>query len=192
MTTYQQLPERLAQSDEPFRSACKKLLDTNASRMEVARGSTHNHQAWPGGYLDHVREIMNTAAVLYGPMNARRPLPFSLADALLVLFLHDLEKPWAFEEKDGVIQRNWAFLHKAESQAFRVAKFAEHGVQLPEAIERAVFFTEGEILHYSSTERGMSPLAAFCHMCDVASARIWFDFPAAQGDPWPGAQRTHV
>lgn len=189
-TSYLQLPELLGKLNEPYRTACRGILEKHTIRMDNARGSTHNHQAWKGGYLDHICEIMNLAIVLYEPMNKRRCLPFSLSDALLVLFLHDLEKPWAFREIDGVWQRDPAFRQKEDAHAFRVAKLAEHGVTLPEHLERAVYFTEGEISHYSSTHRAMSPLAAFCHMCDVGSARIWFDFPAEHDDPWSGASRS--
>jgi hypothetical protein len=59
-----------------------------------APGSTKNHQAWEGGYIDHITEVMNIAHWLY--TSSPRPLPFGLADALEVLFLHDLEKPWKF------------------------------------------------------------------------------------------------
>lgn len=38
----------------------------------------------------------------------------------------------------------------------------------------------------------MSPLAAFTHMCDVASARLWHDHPLEADDPWPGAARSHA
>src|SRR5262249_9207094 len=66
-----------------------------------ARGSSHNHQAWAGGYAHHVREVMNVAVVLYDALGQLRPLPFSLSDALVVLFVHDLEKPWAYEQVRG-------------------------------------------------------------------------------------------
>lgn len=189
---YLRLPALLDQVDEPFRSVCIDLLVDNLLRMTTTRGSTHNHQAWPGGYLDHVREVMNIAVVLHDSFGTCRELPFTLSDALLVLFLHDLEKPWAFREVDGSWQRGPTFQGKADSQVFRMEKFAEYGVVLPEALERAVFLTEGEVGHYSSTERGMSPLAAFCHMCDVASARIWFDHPLERDDPWTGAVRSRT
>lgn len=186
---YNTLQELLGMIHEPYQSACRKILATNAEKMQAARGSTLNHQAWPGGYLDHVCEIMNIAISLYVMMNARRPLPFSLSDALLVLFLHDLEKPWAFIEVNGEWQRDPFFCSKENSQEFRMNKLAEYGVYLPKELERAVFFVEGEITEYSSQYRVMSPLAAFCHMCDVASARIWFDCPKEQNDPWVGASR---
>lgn len=68
--------------------------------------------------------------------------------------------------------------------AFRLARLAEVGVTLPPDLERAVAFVEGEGAHYSNRERVMSPLAAFCHMCDVASARLWYDYPRERDDPW--------
>jgi hypothetical protein len=44
---------------------------------------------------------MNTAVILYHTFGQLRPMPFSLSDALVVLFVHDLEKPWAYEEVGG-------------------------------------------------------------------------------------------
>ncbi|MCU0687543.1 MAG: hypothetical protein MUF34_35755 [Polyangiaceae bacterium] len=60
------------------------------------QGSTNNHQAWRGGDLDHVAEVMNIAVVLFEQLSKKRPLPFSLSDILLVVVLHDIEKPWPF------------------------------------------------------------------------------------------------
>lgn len=186
---YLTLSELIEQVDEPYRSACINIFNDNKERILSARGSTHNHQAWLGGYLDHVREIMNVAVILYNTLHSKRPLPFSLSDALLVLFLHDLEKPWAFEEINGNWQRTKLFQSKEDAHKFRISKIAEYGVTLPDYLERAVFFVEGEIKHYSNTQRAMSPLAAFCHLCDVTSARIWYGYPTIQDDPWIGAGR---
>ncbi len=172
--------------EEPYQTACANILEECWDQMKNARGSTHNHQAWFGGYLDHIKEVMNLAVLLYEPMNAQRQLPFSLSEALVVLFLHDLEKPWAFEEKDGKWQRSINFKSKKECQDFRMQKCLESGLQLPESLKQAISFVEGELEHYSNQERVMSPLAAFCHMCDVASARIWFDHPWPNGDDWGG------
>ena len=51
-------------------------------------------------------------------------------------------------------------------------------------------YAEGELADYTNKRRMMGPLAAMAHMCDVASARLWFDYPAATGDPWLGAARV--
>jgi hypothetical protein len=181
--------ELLQRVDEPYRSALQRLLAEHGERFRSARGSSTNHQAWAGGYVDHIREVMNAAVVLYEALGRLRPLPFSLSDALVVLFVHDLEKPWAYEDVGEGWRRREGF--KENAHAFRLARLAEAGVTLPTELERAVFFVEGEGSHYSNRVRVMSPLAAFCHMCDVASARLWHDYPLARDDPWVGAGRAH-
>ena len=161
--------------------------------MAAACGSSHNHQAWAGGYLDHVQEAMNVAVVLFDALSAARPLGHSLSDALVVVFLHDLEKPWAYElDANGVRVRKPALADKDGQQEFRLRTARECGLTLTASQADAMRFVEGEIGHYSNKHRAMSPLAAFCHLCDVTSARIWFDHPAAEGDPWAGAQRRQV
>src|SRR5690606_18738444 len=72
------------------------LWEDNIEKFNKAPGSTNNHQAWEGGYMDHICEAMNTACALYSALNSRRPLPFTLGDALLCLYLHDIEKPWKY------------------------------------------------------------------------------------------------
>jgi hypothetical protein len=189
MPSYLQIDDLLCQLDEPYQSKCRQIVSENRVLFEQARGSSNNHQAWTGGYIDHLHEVMNLAVVLYPTMKELRPLPFSLSDALLVLFVHDLEKPWTYEQIDGNWQRKKEFRGKDEAQAFRLRKLAEYGLQLPPELDRAVFFVEGELGHYTNQQRAMSPLAAFCHMCDVASARLWYDYPQASDDPWQGAKR---
>ena len=185
---YGSFDELLERVDEPHRSGLQRILSIHRDRIQSARGSSYNHQAWTGGYADHVREVMNCAVALYETMSQLRPLPFTLSDALIVLFVHDLEKPWAYEEVDGTWRRKPGL--KENAHAFRMAKLAEVNVALPAELEQAVLFVEGEGSDYSNQTRGMSPLAAFCHMCDVASARVWHDFPLEQDDPWVGARRS--
>jgi len=65
----------------------------------------------------------------------------------------------------------------------------ESGIALTAAQENALRYVEGESHEYSNRHRTMGPLAAFCHLCDVTSARIWFDHPLTEHDPWTGARR---
>lgn len=186
---YLTIDELLEKMDEPYKSGCQNLLAEHRNLFQTARGSSHNHQAWTGGYIDHLHEAMNLAVVFYETLSQLRPLPFSVSDALVVLFVHDLEKPWAYTQIEGTWQRNNEFRSKEDTHAFRLKKLAEYGLQLPTHIERAIFFAEGELHYYSNRERAMSPLAAFCNVCDVASARLWHDRPLEQGDSWIGARR---
>lgn len=167
----------------PNKQACQKLLEDNRELFESAPGSSHNHQAWRGGYLDHVTESMNIAVVLYRALNSLRPLPFSLSDALLVLFLHDLEKPWKYywDENGNIASYN---MSKEDRKWFREGKMKEYGIRLTPEQEHMLKYVEGvRDSEYTPGERTMEPNAAFVHMCDLLSARLWHDQPS-ENDPW--------
>ena len=191
MISYESVDALVAQIDEPNRSACAHILADHRALFATVPGSTHNHQAWRGGYLDHVCEVMNIARVLHDQFSALRPLPFSLSDLLLVVFLHDLEKPWKYDlGADGQLQHKASMQGKAAHQRFRMEMLTRYGVVLTEAHENGLRYAEGELADYTNKQRRMGPLAAMAHMCDVASARLWFDHPAAVDDPWTGARRV--
>jgi hypothetical protein len=189
---YRTVDELVALIDEPNRSGCARMLSENRTLFATVQGSTNNHQAWPGGYLDHVCEVMNIAVVLHGELGALRPLPFSLSDLLLVVYLHDVEKPWKYELVDGQLRHKADMQGKAAHQAFRMTMLARYGIALTAEHENGLRYAEGELADYTNQRRMMGPLAAAAHMCDVASARLWFDHPAAVADPWTGAARAGV
>ena len=175
---------------EPNRGICSMILADNRELFQAVQGSSNNHQAWPGGYFDHVQETMNIAVMLYNALNPLRPMPFTVADALLVNFFHDIEKPWKYEFcEDGKLCYRKELKDKEAQRIFRAKKMAEYGIQLTAEQENALRYVEGEFDDYTNERRVMGPLAAFCHMCDVASARIWFDYPVHGQDSWPGAKR---
>lgn len=188
---YFSIEELIDMIDSPHREACKRILQDNRLLFQRVQGSKHNHQAWAGGYFDHVQEIMNIARELYYVMNALRPLPFSLSDALLVVFLHDIEKPWKYAlNVDGRLDEIEVLRSKEAQHQFRAKKLKEYGIVLTPDQQNGLRYVEGELSDYSGWERKMGPLAALCHLADVASARIWFDHPLVQGDPWQGAGRV--
>lgn len=177
--------------DKPNRKACRCILRDYRKLFKKAQGSGHNHQAWPGGYLDHVAEVMNIAVILYRLFSSLRPLPFSLSDLLLVLFLHDLEKPWKYcVDRNGNLQYKPKMQAKAQQHAFREKKFKKYGIVLTPELENGLKYVEGEFNDYSKERRVMGELAALAHMCDVASARLWHAYPAKKRDPWRGAKRV--
>lgn len=180
--------------DEPNRTGCFKILNENRQLFETVRGSTHNHQTWDGGILDHVTDGMNYAYYLYEfDKGFGRPLPFSLSDSLLIFFLHDLEKPWRIEVmEDGTVRNRPGLDTKEAFKKFREDKLVEYGITLTPAQLNGLTYVEGEMKDYSSTHRVMNELAAFCHKVDVHSARIWFDYPKATSDEWIGATRVRL
>ncbi len=155
--------EALRNIEEPNRSKCYQLAYENKTLFEKASGSKYNHQAWQGGYIDHVAGTMEICKMLY-PSFLDKGVPFMLEDALLVMFLHDIEKPW--------IVGSW---DKDERKEFRARKLNEYGITLTPEQENALKYVEGEGRDYSNKHRVMNELAAFCHIADVASSRIWWD-----------------
>ncbi len=186
---YYPIEELLNKIDEPNRAICLKILEDNIELFRLVQGSSHNHQSWQGGYFDHIQEVMNIGFVLYEQLNLMRPLPFSLSDALLILFFHDIEKPWKYEVTDGNLQIKESLKDKKAQKEFRNKKIKEYGIELSEYQLNGMKYVEGEHDDYSPKQRVMNPLAAFCHLADVTSARIWFDYPVAN-NPWVNAKRS--
>jgi len=187
---YLTMDEMLNLIDEPNQSICKRILSDHRELFEKSHGSTHNHQTWEGGYIDHVTDAMNYTRHLYAFDSAfGRRLPFSLSDALLVIFLHDLEKPWRILVQNGKASNREGLATKEEFKKFRESKLAECGLVFTPDQLNAFTYVEGEYKDYSSTHRVMNELAAFCHIVDTWSARGWYDYPKADGDEWVGAGR---
>lgn len=188
--TYRTIEELLDLIDEPNGSICKKILSDNRKLFQTVQGSTNNHQNWPGGYFDHVQEIMNIAVLIYHSLDMVRPLPFSLSDLLLVVYFHDIEKPWKYElREDGQLYHKSSMQTKEDHQKFRMAKLSEYGIIFTPEHENGLKYAEGEHNDYSNRRRAMSPLACVAHMCDVCSARLWFNHPMKDNDPWIWARR---
>ena len=164
--------------DEPNGSICKKLYFDHQGMMNKAWGSSSKHQAWEGGYVDHLEECMNIGVVLYDETNSLRKLPFSKSSLLLVLDLHDLEKAWKY---GGGIREKEELSNYANYQDFIAAKIDQYGFILSEEERNGLKYVHGEGTDYHPGRRVQSPLAAFVHICDVFSARIWFDYPKKVG-----------
>lgn len=177
---YYSLEELFDLIEEPNRTACIKIYTENKHIFDTSKGSKTKHQAWEGGYLDHIRDVMNIAIQLYATLDRLRPLQFTLSDALLVLYLHDLEKPWKYAGDDS---------QKAEVQSFSDykdfirQKALEYGFQLTTDHQNVIEYVHGEGDDYDPFRNVQTPLAAFVHCCDTMSARIWHEFPK-NSDSW--------
>ncbi len=178
--------------DEPHKTVCKFILADNRKLFETARGSTYNHQTWDGGYIDHITDCMNYARHLYAFDSAfGRPMAHSLSDALLILFLHDTEKPWRITvDAEGNVSNREGLTTKEDFQKFREDKLREYGLELSPYQMNGLKYDEGEHKDYSSKHRVMNELASFCHRVDTKSAREWYDYPKPDNtDEWDGAGR---
>lgn len=178
-TKYLSLNDLIEMIDQPNRNICKKLLKDNKKLFTNARGSRHKHQAWPGGYLDHITETMNIAILIFNPLNKFRKLPFTLSDALLILFLHDLEKPWKHKKHKSGNWENRQDLDDKKNQIwpFVKNKVVEYDFILTKNHWNALQYVEGEKDEANPKKRIQLPLAAFVNMCDLWSARGWYNYP---------------
>jgi hypothetical protein len=192
--SYLTIEDAIEMIDEPYRGICHTILSDNRKLFESVPGSTHNHQTWPGGYIDHVTDGMNYMRHLYTfTAGFGRPLPFSLSDALLIFFLHDLEKPWRIlVDEQGNVSNREGLTTKESFKKFREDKLATYGLTLTPEQHNALTYVEGEMGDYSSKRRVMNELAAFCHMVDVWCARGWYDYPKEYDDEWEGADRIRT
>lgn len=159
------IEQMLALVDEPHRTECLEFIEQFRSLFDSSKGSAIKHQAWPGGYRDHITEVMEIACRTYQSLEVIRELPFSLSDALFGCFLHDIEKMWKHT------------LDPEESETVDKGKTLSVFFTLNEDHQNAVKYAHGEGDDYHPTDRIQSPLAAFVHHCDNTSARIWFDKP---------------
>lgn len=167
--------------DKPAQFSCERILSENYLRFKSAPGASHNHQAWKGGYMDHIQESMNIGIVLFNIFKSIRPLSFSLSDVLLIIFLHDIEKPWRYTKNNKTKMR---LRTKEERRKFQNQKLMEYGFNLTKEQQNAMRYIEGELDDYSSSKRIMGSLATLCHIADITSARIWFNHPLKENDPW--------
>jgi hypothetical protein len=136
-----------------------------------AKGSSYNHQNWNGGYLDHIEEVLKYCVKLYDILSQDRILDFSLSDAILVLFLHDIEKPIKYSNLKEDFPNSDNDIKNLLIQKFKFI--------LTEPQIEALKYIHGEGNDYRKDKRVMNPLCAFCHCCDIISARIFFDYPNA-------------
>jgi hypothetical protein len=166
--------------EEPSRSSCLRIYKENSSIFEKAQWSSTKHQAWDGWYLDHITDIMNIAVGLYNNLSYHRPLWFSLSDCLLILFLHDLEKPWKYAWTD---EQKQEVKNYPDYKDFVLSKIDEYGFILNDEQMNWLKYVHWEWNDYNPLTRIQGPLSAFVHICDTISARIWFDFPKNK-DNW--------
>lgn len=152
--------------DGDNQARCKKMWDFFKESCADAKGSSSNHQSWEGGYFDHITDIMEYGVSLYELLSKVDKLPFSISDVILVLFLHDIEKPIKYGTSNKL---------QISNDDIRKSLIFKYEIELNIEHINALKYIHGEGNDYSSSNRVMNPLSAFCHCCDIISARIFFD-----------------
>jgi hypothetical protein len=139
----------------------KELIQYHNSFLKEfneAKGSTNKHQVWVGGYRDHLEQCLNTAEHLY-----ELDFYFNFDSVILVLYFHDIEKLFKYS----------SFNHNLDKDSyFREILPKVHGIKFSKEEMNALTYIHGEGEDYCAN-RVMNELAAFCHSCDIISARCY-------------------
>jgi hypothetical protein len=157
--------EQIENFDDPRKVGLLKFHYDYKDLIDVASGSSHNHQAWVGGYKDHIAETLRIADEVYAGMSKIRSLPFTVDSAKICLLLHDIEKIWLYSTGEVIDKQDWYFNILPK----------RYDVFLLDGEVNALEYAHGEVYDFSKTERKMGRLAAFVHACDCMSARLWHD-----------------
>ncbi len=184
--------------DEPNRGRIQQIVAQHGDLFQRAPGSSHNHQAWSGGYRGHITDVMNRiyhkvyferslGRMQYFPAEER----YTLSDALLCGFCHDLEKPWKYYPDSWFLGSDLGPLEsKHQRDDVRNKIFAYYGLQFEARHINALRYAEGtRDGEYSNKSRLMWPLAVIVHTADIESGRHDYAFPRDQNDPWGNQQR---
>lgn len=171
--------------DEPNQEAINCFFEDSdhAERVEWAPGSRAAHHAWEGGYKEHLRQTMMIVAQNYplfvetGRSEELSELEqFTLSDALVVMFLHDIEKMFIYDFDAAGNVVSLVHVTKSERKEFQRAIIDQYGFELTPTMENALLHVEGvRDEYYVPGERVDQPLAALCHAADNLSARGFYD-----------------
>lgn len=138
--------------------------------FNTAKGSSHNHQNWEGGYADHLLQCFCLADKFYDHITELwGKLPFTLESVLKVLYFHDVEK--LFRYGMGVEIDKEEYLYKTLAERYSITFTEEES--------NALRYIHGEETDYRKNQRVMNELAGFCHAIDIFSARVLHD----KGEP---------
>ena len=177
--------EWLDEVEGPNKEAIERFLSygDNRRRLETSPGSRAAHHNWEGGWMEHERQTMMIAAHTYelfaltGRIDELSDTErFTLSDALVVMFLHDIEKPFVYgiDEQGQAVTVNPMTKH--ERKLFRKGIIDEFGFTLKPTMANALTYVEGERdVDYIPGGRAEQPLASLCQVADNLSARAFYD-----------------
>lgn len=132
----------------------------NIDYFNQSKGSLSNHQYWNGGYRDHLEQFMFIAEHLY-----KLDFKFNFDSVFMVCYFHDIEKLWKYSDAGLSVHFN--------KMSYLKNDLIKEHIKLSNEELHAIEYIHGENEMYGKVM--MSSLCAFCHACDVLSARSFKD-----------------
>lgn len=162
------LIDYLEQLEDPRKEKILTFHHAHQKLIETTKGSFAKHQAWFGGYQDHIAECFRIAEAMYFGLQTIREVPIKLSSALVVLYFHDIEKIWKYSQGLSPNFDKQCFYNKDLKEIYGIELTADELIALK--------YIHGEPENeYNATTRLMNPLASFCHCVDTLSARMWYN-----------------
>ncbi len=157
---------------DPNQEKLLKLYKDLIRQFPDAKWSSNNKHQWRDGwYYDHIADSLKFGKIMYDGLDTYRKLPFTFNDVIVVIALHDLEKPFKYTSYN----QEYDYLLALDNHGIRDKVMEEYSITLSPVQQNGLDYIHGEWDHYSKTERIQWPLAAFCHSIDTISARIYFN-----------------
>lgn len=162
------LEEHIADCDLAFKDNLEVYHNDHKDFIDWAWGSAIKHQAWVGGYRNHIEQCLDIAHTLYYVYN----FPTSFSSVFLVLYFHDIEKIFKYCPQNFIMEKQ----EESKIAIFEKDKYYQeflpkrYGITFLEAELNALKYVHGEGDDYGP-EIVMNELAGLCHACDVLSAR---------------------
>ncbi len=161
--------------------SCLNLHKYLLNNYSDSKGSSCNHQAWFGWYMQHIKDILNLSEIIYDSTKNYHQNKFDVEDSYLTLFLHDIEKPILYTQ--NVTGETLHFDKRLEeaSKEDVIAEIREYFLEsfdiiLNDDINHALKYIHWEWDDFSQKEKISSPLGSHCHIVDTFSARISYDY----------------
>ena len=172
MTNSEYILFLLKELNDPNKDQLIALYRFLIQQFPDAKWSNHNKHQWrEWWYYDHIADSLKFGKIMYDGLDTYRKLPFSFDDVIVVIVLHDLEKPYKYSSHNSDFKN----LLKLDSHGIRDTIIKQYDIILSSNQSNWLDYIHGEWDHYSKTDRVMLPLTAFCHSLDIISARIYFN-----------------
>jgi len=160
---------------------CINLLDYILDKYPNPTGTIYDDNSYESDYYKHMSDILDYASKMFKHLLLKVKLEFSLSDAILVLFLHDIVTTIKYTPvltKTGVIDENGMI--EEEIYEYETASYDEiieilinkFNIKLTEEHKLVLKHIHGEGEDYRKNKKILSPLSAFCHSCELIKPLI--------------------
>jgi hypothetical protein len=176
------LVDFLNNMQDPRKVKLIQIYNEHKDLFHISKGSNTKHQAWPGGYADHLTETFRVNQVTYEALatGLRKP-PFSKDSAIISLFFHDAEKLFKYGPQNHTESNQWRALQIQKNLSWEDVKYLVIEALICESLEsfftqderNALKYTHGEGSDYQKDKHVSCPLAAHVHHCDNTSSNIY-------------------